>query len=647
MGQNLCIARPSDADYSFTEYVKGEPEIVRLRKENEKLRMKLTKSSLRLSGITGETMSFVDALSDDDEQLPQSPQTLHTPRPNFLTDLTSAVEVDQKYEWLNVFIASLWPRVTDYVEAMIKEKVEGILKEKLPFTVTFQELDFGKEPLHLEHMRVNKYQTVTKDGKNDNLYLSMYLKYIGDSNINIALPAGVRVGVSEIKVVGGPLIIEMSQMLPAPPFFSGIQVYFANSPKVDLNWTGVAGMIDATRGGQQKEAVPETDDKDVGGGLLSGLDPTVKLRTWIQEAIESALAGNVVSPNRVGYLMNREINCFDVNKPLPSGIFELKLLKGKNLPAGDWSFTGGSSDPYCIVQIGGVKWTSEVVKSSLNPEWKDASKDFFMYQHLEEITMVNISVYDHDFMPGGGTPDFLGGLIIPLSELTSRKEPGWHNLVVATSLDGPMGPKGQPSQLLLSGIIHPVTLDRNAVLKIKPNTKPSYLLFCGVQEVAHITYEAKSTGMSANKKAPPPVETMTAQLDIVFGEHKESTGACEVPKPDPIDEPEDDSTVATATASPTTTDLKVNGPSEPKRESRVLHQKTSKSFETAYIWPICDLKGEVSITLKINDETVDTHKFKVDSLLNIENLTDDNSIPMNMQGILLTRRFQLRAIERS
>lgn len=482
----------------------------------------------------------------------------------------------------------------------------------------------------MQNMHVKKYQRVTTEGISDNLYISMEFQYVGDSNISIALPAGVKVGVKQIQIVGGPMIMEMSKMLPAPPFFSGIQIYFVNAPSVDLKWSGAAGMIDATRGGSPGKGRMEKET----AGLFSGIDPTSHLRQWLQSTIEGALCGTVVYPNGIAYLMNKEINPFEVKTPMPASIFEFQLLKGRNLPIGDWTLTGGSSDPFCTVRIGGTTWTSETITANLNPEWNDASHDFFMDPHIEENVIVHIDVYDQDFLPGG-SPDFLGNVLIPLQILLDNSEPRWFKLTVPKSLGGPSGPGRKPSELLLFGRKHPVLLDHDLAQTIRPHPKRAcYLLFCGIVAVDHMDYVA------IKEKEDEP--KMTVIVDTVYKDHKESTGVREVSKP-PVVEPEESGSEDE------------NSQSKPKTDSDgatcTTLEKATISLEYSYIWPVFDLDDEVAITLTINGQSLKTCKTAVRSLLQQEKLTDDSKIPMNLNEKshhhnLLSRRLQLRVIQR-
>lgn len=56
------------------------------------------------------------------------------------------------------------------------------------------------------------------------------------------------------------------------------------------------------------------------------------------------------------------------------GVLRIHLLKGQNLVPKDNLMGGmvkGKSDPYVNINIGGETFTSQVIKSNLNPTWNE------------------------------------------------------------------------------------------------------------------------------------------------------------------------------------------------------------------------------------------------------------------------------------
>ena len=55
--------------------------------------------------------------------------------------------------------------------------------------------------------------------------------------------------------------------------------------------------------------------------------------------------------------------------PDPIGVLSVTLLEASSLPAADFGFAGGSSDPYVVVKIGSKSWQSLKRMKTLNPKW--------------------------------------------------------------------------------------------------------------------------------------------------------------------------------------------------------------------------------------------------------------------------------------
>ena len=55
--------------------------------------------------------------------------------------------------------------------------------------------------------------------------------------------------------------------------------------------------------------------------------------------------------------------------PDPIGVLHVTLLGATALPAADFGFAGGSSDPYVVVKIGSKSWQSLRRMKTLNPKW--------------------------------------------------------------------------------------------------------------------------------------------------------------------------------------------------------------------------------------------------------------------------------------
>ena len=58
--------------------------------------------------------------------------------------------------------------------------------------------------------------------------------------------------------------------------------------------------------------------------------------------------------------------------PDPIGVLQITVLEARSLPAADFSFAGGSSDPYVVVRIGQSSWQTAKRHKTLAPVWGPA-----------------------------------------------------------------------------------------------------------------------------------------------------------------------------------------------------------------------------------------------------------------------------------
>eukprot|EP00743_Colponemidia_sp_Colp-15_P006197 GILK01006664.1.p1 GENE.GILK01006664.1~~GILK01006664.1.p1 ORF type:complete len:1102 (+),score=210.12 GILK01006664.1:226-3531(+) len=99
-----------------------------------------------------------------------------------------------------------------------------------------------------------------------------------------------------------------------------------------------------------------------------------------------------------------------------SGLLLVHLMRAENLPAADFN---GLSDPYCTLELGGVKERSSIVFKDLNPTWNQ--KYEFVVADVQTQSL-NIKVWDKDRLMHD---DLLGSISIPLSSVTQDRNSEW------------------------------------------------------------------------------------------------------------------------------------------------------------------------------------------------------------------------------
>jgi hypothetical protein len=89
----------------------------------------------------------------------------------------------------------------------------------------------------------------------------------------------------------------------------------------------------------------------------------------------------------------------------------LTLHRAADLAASDFSFTGGKSDPYVIVDVERQQRKSAIMKNNLNPVWSPGERFHFDVEDVNRA-IVSVKVFDYDAL---NQDDLLGALVLPLS----------------------------------------------------------------------------------------------------------------------------------------------------------------------------------------------------------------------------------------
>jgi len=319
---------------------------------------------------------------------------------------------------LNHLVQLLWPRIKAYICEMLRTDIEPAINESLPGvvkgSVKFGNIALGDAcpclgPMHVERKH-----------NSDDIEFQLGIRF--DSDLKVELTAvGVPVGICRVSFDGG-LVAVMGPAMAAPPFFGGVQVFFANPPHLDIHFLGAARVAD-----------------------IPGL------RGAVRAAVDTAIAGVCVLPRRIAVDLNEDdaVDITDLTFPEPEGILRFKLHAGRDLIAADINVFGPrTSDPYVVATLGCKSWTSPTVRKCLNPTWGNdgtgLAVDFPVHCESQQL---HLKVFDWDFTSSDdliGVAKSLdsnelltacrgtGGIInteVPL--LSAAGKPGAGNLVVS------------------------------------------------------------------------------------------------------------------------------------------------------------------------------------------------------------------------
>lgn len=358
-------------------------------------------------------------------------------------------------QWINEILANVWPMITKYLETNLKESIEKSIQAAVPMggssTIYFKDISAGTIPMQFRnmHTRVLQKQHV-HGGVQAMLQLNLDVDYAGD--LKIVLSAfGAKVGISNF-LLKGPMIIEFPQVLPEPPFLSGMSFYFPIKPQISMDWEGLAALAK---------------------------DPTFGPK--VQGAIESQVSSRMVLPNRIGKIMaaRDQLEKFRILKPRPEGVLRVQVKSAKNLKAADVSLMSMrkavSSDPFVRVELGDLCFQTKTIKTNLNPAWENEAHNFFV--QYPGVQKVFFNVFDEDKF---SSADLLGKCHASVMDLVARDS----SAPLTLSDDDGHGENtcaSLGSQLFVEATFKPLLVDATSCRRIEPGSvEPTCMLFVGV-----------------------------------------------------------------------------------------------------------------------------------------------------------------------
>ncbi|XP_010266820.1 PREDICTED: synaptotagmin-2-like [Nelumbo nucifera] len=283
-----------------------------------------------------------------------------------------------RVDWLNKFIANMWPYLDKAICKMAKNIAKPIIAEQIPKykidSVEFEALTLGSLPPTFQGMKV--YITDEKE-----LIMEPSVKWAGNPNVTVAIKAfgfKATVQVVDLQVFAAPRIT-LKPLVPSFPCFAKILVSLMEKPHVDF------GL------------------KLMGADIMS----IPGLYRFVQELIKDQVANMYLWPKTL------EVPIMDPSKAFkrPVGILHVKVLRAMKLKKKDLL---GASDPYVKLKLTEDKLPSKkttVKHKNLNPEWNE---EFNMVVKDPETQALEINVYDWEQV---GKHDRMGMNVIPLKDL--------------------------------------------------------------------------------------------------------------------------------------------------------------------------------------------------------------------------------------
>jgi len=294
-------------------------------------------------------------------------------------------------QWINQLLDALWPKISAYIHTTLVEDVQPKIRAALPSILSaglsFGEVHMGTTPLRFDSMRTMHHTRTTQHGDIDDLHLCVDMVYTGDAKVMLTLHA-LEVGVSNLTITG-PVVVSFPDLLPHPPFFSGLTVYAPDPPIIAMDFRGAADVADWWI-----------------------------LKSKVKEIIDTQVANLLVLPNRIVVDLDseKESDIFRLKRPRPEGLLKLTVVKGSKLKPADYSWKGklDSSDPFVEVTLGTQLKATNVIPRTLDPVWNYAM-NFLVESYSEQH--VSVSVFDKDTLSAN---DLLGRAAVSVRELPQK-----------------------------------------------------------------------------------------------------------------------------------------------------------------------------------------------------------------------------------
>jgi len=373
------------------------------------------------------------------------------------TQLMKEVEATET-KLLNSAVQEMWPEITSFIETVLKDSVEDAIRARLPWFLTslgFGRTSFGDAAVQLEELKMERINQVSeKDGLVRDLHVTGLI--VWDADVDVALHAVGANLVAEHVAVKGQLAVCLKQILPRPPFFTGIRVYFTDQPSVGLALRLVVQQFSRSyRLGWVEDYLADIIQQQLGAQLVLPNVATVLLDTCNEEA------------------------WFQVGGVLPDGVLTVQVQGAHELAAKDWGLPFGlssaSSDPYCMLTLGGKSWRTVTKPQTLNPVWTEEEGVHSFLVHSAREQSLQVQLFDENpYFPDV----FLGKTVLGVREIVEEVE--LRSELLGKDAQGSLSLRCEWAELVLDPENTLVQLRRRSSRGCLSRASSAFVLFVGV-----------------------------------------------------------------------------------------------------------------------------------------------------------------------
>ena len=310
-------------------------------------------------------------------------------------------------EWINIMLKRMWPSIGQHVKNILQNDIEPMIQKMEPSSIftgfKFTDIHMGAIAPRINvvkayHSKQNKsgFKQIVMD-----IDLAFCSKDIQFNTIVMKMPIGIQ----DI-IFKGTCRIEMSPLVPIPPFFGALTASFLEMPLIDFNLTGLANLAD-----------------------LPGL------RGIIHTTVDTIFSDIFVLPNKnviqiidTAGMTDLKLKPYDLVHPFAKGVLFAHIKKGLNLVSKDNVKIGcmkvmqGSSDPYVVLKVGSQEKRTRTIAKTLNPIWDE---NFSLLVSTPALQKIHLQCWDDDSdQMLNANPDNLGYFEVPINNIQPNSNIG-------------------------------------------------------------------------------------------------------------------------------------------------------------------------------------------------------------------------------
>jgi len=296
--------------------------------------------------------------------------TVGTQRP----DTNDVVADISTLSWVNMLLASLWPKANSALSKWVEEELTPRLQDMMPRplkSLRFARCTLGNNVPELGPIEVMRLS-------DSHVQIELEMRYLSDVDVLLETSAGgMSFGISRFTFVGR-LCLALKPLLQKWPVVGGVHVFFVNQPQMQLQYRGLAQVL---------VECPGVADR-------------------VQNVLDDFFRDSMVLPHVKSYHFTRDeqiVNLTQAASHPPLGVLRVRVLRGRNLAGAKWEMTGEvgmfTSNPFCVIRLGDITSRSSTVRDTRDPDWpKSEPSGFFIVYHHDQELKIEVLCDDAGFL---------------------------------------------------------------------------------------------------------------------------------------------------------------------------------------------------------------------------------------------------------